>query len=274
MTFVLGMRCSNGLVICADMLESDGITKRYRNKLAAITVGNEWGVAWGCSGSAFTCDKFTDKLKASVNNAGNYNRAALENDVEVCLEFIRQSYSAEHGISVVVGIFGQPVEKVEAATQETILGPPEFHLYRGASNVACISPINDYCIAGMDVTLAGCVLANTYHPFIPLEHGKRLGVFITSLMKEHAEGVGGETRCIYYQFAAPGCFTAMTDREVSVIEKTFPISSFDEAITKYWLDFDENRNLEELTQSHLDRRRALSYINKILKDHPEDTSKT
>jgi 20S proteasome alpha/beta subunit len=33
MTIALGMRCMDGMVLCTDSLESDGVTKRLVNKL-------------------------------------------------------------------------------------------------------------------------------------------------------------------------------------------------------------------------------------------------
>lgn len=261
MTFILGMRCSDGLVLCSDSLESDGVTKRYRGKLHTIVCG-DWGICWGASGSAFSCDKFGDKLKELITKRDEYNRAAIENDAEVCLEFIRQSYAQTQSISVVIGLFGQPTKKDQDG--KPFLGAPEFFLYRGSSEASCLSPVRDYAMVGMDVTLAGFMLSNTYHPFMPTVHGIRLGVFITSLMKHHADGVGGDTGCMYYEIG--NRFAPLLDREIQDIEKRFPLTSLDEAVARYWLDFDENRNLDELTRAHLNHKLAKGYIDKKIED--------
>ncbi len=112
-TFILGMKCADGLVLCADTLETDGVTKSYRVKLASLLWddGNsEWGICWGASGHAFVCDKFKDKMRQTFKDQP-YNRAAIEDRIEVCLEFVRQSYTAQDGIAVVIGLFGRTSDK-------------------------------------------------------------------------------------------------------------------------------------------------------------------
>jgi 20S proteasome alpha/beta subunit len=174
-TFIVGMKCADGLVLCADSLESDGVTKSYRTKLASFLWNDglsSWGLCWGASGHAFVCDKFKDKMKQSFATQ-TYNRPAIEEKIEVCLQFIKQSYADRDGITVVIGLFGNPGPDKN--------NPLDLYLYRGSSDSACISPVREHCCAGMDVTLATFFLSNTYHPLMPVEHGKRLGVFTTPL---------------------------------------------------------------------------------------------
>jgi hypothetical protein len=253
LTFIVGLKCSEGLVICADRLESDGVTNRYRQKLECVNVGSEWGVCWAGSGSAYAVDKFSDQLKRSLGN-DSYNRAAIEEKAEVCLEFVRQSYSANEQISIVLGPFGSPIEKQGTPP---VIGLPEFHLYRGSSDSSCLSPEKEYCCAGMDVTLAGFTLANTYHRFMPVSHGKRLGIFVTSLMKKYADRVGGPTDVFFYLLGAQS-WTPMIDREVSETERDFHPISLEESVSKWWLHNPKNCDLNELTQTALLKRMALN----------------
>ncbi|MGA2162851.1 MAG: hypothetical protein ABSH36_00100, partial [Solirubrobacteraceae bacterium] len=79
-TFVVGMKCHDGLVLCADTLESDGVTKTYHTKLSQFLWNDgveDWGLCWGASGSSYTCDKFKDKMKQAFKKQ-KYNRAAIE----------------------------------------------------------------------------------------------------------------------------------------------------------------------------------------------------
>lgn len=256
-TFVIGMKCSDGLVLCADSLESDGVTKSYRNKLACFHWNDgieEWGLCWGGAGHAYVCDKFKDKVKQSFKDQV-YNRAAIEEKVEVCLSFIQQSYASADGVNVVMGLFG----RLQQPDQFGSLW--EYTLYRGSSQSACLSPIRDYGFVGMDVSLAQFFLSNTYHSFMPLEHGKRLALFSTQLMKRHADGVGGDSTCMSYVIGS-SMWDPMLDQEIAEIEKTFTLESLDVAITQYWMGFEENHNLNEMTQAELNRRRARNYIKK------------
>lgn len=254
MTFVLGLKCADGLVMCADRLESDGVTKSYRNKLSFQSSGNDWGICCGASGNGYTCDKFADKMEQILKEKP-YNRASIETDVETCLEFIRQSYAAEHQITIVAGLYGRTMQKE--------IGPWEFHLYRGSSGSGCLSPIRDYACAGMDVTLAGFTLSNIFHRWMPVEHGKQLAVFVTALMKEHADGVGGPSDCFYHIVGAP-TWEPVLDREIVELESKFSTTSFNEAVTRYWLEFHENRNLKEFTGSELNTKRATAYMTEMI----------
>jgi hypothetical protein len=183
-----------------------------------------------------------------------YNRAAIEEKIETCLGFIRQSYPASDEIRVVVGLFGKLLTVEPGESQY------ELNLYRGASNSECVSPVRQYCCAGMDVTLADFFLTNTYHPLMPVSHGCRLGVFATNLMKRHADGVGGDTDCVSHIIGTSGWKFAL-DRELADIEKAFPLSSLDESVSRYWMAFDTNQDLSELTQAELNVRRARYFIN-------------
>lgn len=257
MTFVVGMKCRDGLVLCADTLESDGVTKTYHTKLSQFLWNDgaeDWGLCWGASGSSYTCDKFKDKMKQAFKKQ-KYNRAAIEEKIETCLGFIRQSYPAADEIRVVAGLFGK-LQKPESG--ESLY---ELNLYRGASNSECFSPVRQYCCAGMDVTLADFFLANTYHPLMPVSHGKRLGVFVTNLMKRHADGVGGESDCISHVIGISE-WRFSTASEISEIEEEFPLSSLDESVSRYWMGFDMNQNLDELTQSEMNIRRARYFLNR------------
>jgi len=189
MTFIVGMNCSDGIVLASDTLESGGVAKRYRAKLYAVTASGEWGVAWGVAGNAYVADKFSDKIKTLLGT-GQYDRASIELTIENCLKYIRKQHpEPDNDIDVIFGIFGSPTEYDKK--KKPYLGVPEARLYRGTSNSACLSPEREYAVIGMDVTLAAFLLDNTYHRFIRVAEAKRLGVFATALMEKYAAGVGG-----------------------------------------------------------------------------------
>lgn len=253
MTFIVGMKCSGGLVLCADTLESDGVTKRYRQKITNVSEP-DWGLCWAGSGTAYTVDKFSDKLK-QVLKGKPYNRSAIENDIEVCLELLRQSYSSEHQITVVLGLFGTP-QKADANDPDPA---PEYHLYRGSSSSACVALEKEYCCAGMDVTLASFVLSNTHHWMMPVEHGIRLGLFVTALMKEHADGVGGPTDAFFYD-VRNAIWVPVTSGEVRYWEVKIPTDAFDESVSRFWLDQPDNKNLDELATTLIKHKKIIGDI--------------
>jgi hypothetical protein len=229
MTFILGINCSDGVVLCADTLEGDTITRRYRNKLESVHVSDEWGICWGGSGTAAVVDKFSDKLKGSLGN-DSFNRQQIEEKIETCLEFIHQYYPRDP-ISIVVGLFGKPL--IKPKNKQPYLGHYEIHLYRGHSSSACIAPEREYAVAGMDVTLASFTLSNTYHSLIHLEEGKNLGIFVTALMKKYADGVGGDTHVV---FGGSFCnfWLQMAQDKVNAVERDYSVEDADTSMSAYW----------------------------------------
>ena len=78
MTFIAGFNCRDGIVLCADQLETDGVTRRYRCKLEGIEMNNAWAVSWAGAGDAHLIDKFTDKLKQALTGLNEFDRAHIE----------------------------------------------------------------------------------------------------------------------------------------------------------------------------------------------------
>jgi hypothetical protein len=62
MTFIAGLRCQDGLVLCSDSLESDGYNKKNVQKLFFHEMEGQWGAAFGCSGTGAACTNFSDRL--------------------------------------------------------------------------------------------------------------------------------------------------------------------------------------------------------------------
>lgn len=251
MTFILGMKCVDGLVLAADSLESDGVTKRSRKKLEIIeNAGGSWSACWGGSGTADVIDKFTDKLKQTLKEHFEnkpYDRNRIELFIEQCLGFIRQQYPRED-IEITLGLAGRNIRKAKGKKVE--LGELETHLYRGSSKTGCIALEKEYCCVGMDVTLAAFVLSNSYFRFHRVSRGKRLAVFVTALMKEYADGVGKETRV----------FSITHETMQWEMESKNPVVQFENSVSTYigskeqeyfreWMDEENKEQIRRAKQS-------------------------
>jgi hypothetical protein len=253
MTFVLGMHCMDGMALFADTLESGGAVKRYRQKIHWQNVIAGWGIAWGVAGNALVADKFSEKLRALVGTE-DYDRYKTELIVEKCLKLMRQQYAgSEEDIEVIVGICGTP--PWDHKSNAVYLPNPEAHLYRGDSLTACLAPVNDYCIAGMDVTLAAFLLRAMRNPFLRMDEALRLGVFTTAVMKEYASGVDGDTNVCIHKIGTQG-WVPLLDREITVIETDFPVSAIEEHTTSFWVNHPKARKDSEINASDL-RMRAI-----------------
>jgi hypothetical protein len=254
MTFILGMRCLDGMAIFGDTLESGSVVKRYRQKVHAENIhsGYGWGVAWGVAGNAHVADKFTEKLTALLGKSA-YDRLKTELVIEQCLKWIRKQYAGpEEEIDIVLGMFGTP--KLDPKSKE-VYSPPESHLYRGDSLTACLAPVRDYWQVGMDVTLAHFLLANMRNPFGFIDEALRLGVFATAVMKQYAAGVGGDTNVFVYR-ANSDDWIPLLDREVSAIESDFPVKDIEQYATSFWAKHPKARNNGEMLASEMRTRKA------------------
>jgi len=225
MTFVAGFKCSDGIVLCADQLESDGITKRYRPKIEGITVDYDWGVCWGVAGTGDVIDKFSAKFKGSLGHLTEFHQANIELAAEAALAMMNVEYPG-HVVQVIVGAWSEPIVKPSKIEVAKIL------LYRGRSDVRCLAPESQYAICGADVTLAEFILRNTFRNMSAKE-GIRLGVFVTALMKEYAEGVGGPTDVLSYRRAETD-WHGPSPEEVDAIELGLQIDAFERMAADWW----------------------------------------
>lgn len=219
MTFVLSMKFDNAMVICADSLEADGVTKRTRNKIDCFHA-RDWAVAWGGSGAANVVDKFSGKLKQVLRTVKSYNHDVIEDHFDTTLTYIQQQCQVGERLEIVAGLCTIGV------------GEQEMFIYRGDLNSAVISPESEYCAAGMDTTLAKFLMASLYHPQMGIEEAQELGVFVTGLMCKYADGV---ERPIQVVFHIPTIgWTRVESKRLAVLDKAF--SSEDAAVNlaDYW----------------------------------------
>jgi hypothetical protein len=248
MTFIVGMRCKDGIVVASEQLESDGVTKRYRQKIHMKVIEDRWGVLWGGSGPSYVVDKFSDKFRELLLGSDKFDRAKVELQTEMCLQFIRKQYTRPSDqIDVLLAIFGSPIETIK---RKPIVGLPEFHLYKGSSESACIAEQNDYCCAGMDCTLAIFALDVFTNPFRCVAEACQVAVTVTGLMKKYADGCGGKTDCFYYQFGKP-LWNPLLDAEIQKIESDFTIEDIEKEMTRFWSQHPKNVIKEASTQAEI-----------------------
>jgi len=145
MTFVAGFKCTDGIVLCADRLESDGMTKRHRPKIERIAEDSQRGIAWAVAGTGDVADKFTATFKGALR-LGEFNQADIEQAAEATLALIHREYPG-YLLQVIVGLWSGPIKQSKTEVAKALI-------YRGRSDVQCLGVESRYAIAGMDVTLA------------------------------------------------------------------------------------------------------------------------
>jgi 20S proteasome alpha/beta subunit len=184
MTFIAGLQCTDGIILCSDSLESDGYNKKNVQKLFTHEVEGKWGIGFGCSGSAAACTNFSDRLLELIRDFGDeYDRRGTEKIIEAAMAYMRREYSTET-LEVVVGMWS--------------CSPLETRLYRASTHSQCISVESDYVCAGLDTSLARFLLDSIITNDVTVFDAMYIAAFVISIMKEKADGVGGPTQMVWH----------------------------------------------------------------------------
>jgi 20S proteasome alpha/beta subunit len=178
MTFIIGFRCCDGIVLCTDSLEADGVTKRFVNKTKIIGT-SAWGIAIAGAGPGGFIDKFTAEVSATLSR-GEYNRKQIEATIEDTLSHFRSQY--QEPFRILVGV----------------QSPQEYLLYRSDDNY--LSPIKDHAHVGMGHSLWRFLSENLYVVGNSVEDNVRLGIFIMHQALQHVDGVDGDIRVVTHTF--------------------------------------------------------------------------
>lgn len=229
MTFIVGLKCQNGIVIGADSLESDGMTNRDRRKIEFINTPR-WGLCWAAASTyADAIDKFSADVKQSCSQVSDYDPHQIADYIESGLLTIQAKHQVR--IDVVVGLFGLNANGIE------------FNLYRASSDPAipgppCLGPEKEYYCVGMNDSLAQFILKQTYEHFIRVSEGLRLATFSISVMASYAHGVR-EPINVWSVTKDKQQWEPLLDREISAIRQELPVSGFERLLANYW---NQNRN--------------------------------
>jgi 20S proteasome alpha/beta subunit len=180
MTFVIGFRCCDGIVLCTDSLEADGVTKRYVNKTKIIGT-SDWSVAIAGAGPGGFIDKFTSDVSANLPR-GAYNRKEIETTIEETLSRFRSQY--EEPFRILAGV--QCTRAIDSA------------LYRSDDNY--LVPIKDHAHIGMGHSLWRFFAENLYVSGNSVEDNILLATFILTQALEYVDGVDGDIQLVTYTF--------------------------------------------------------------------------
>jgi 20S proteasome alpha/beta subunit len=218
MTFILGIKCSDGVVLCSDSEERDGFVKGEVNKLHSHCVNGEWGLAIGCAGEGGVIRNHWMKLE-KVLGRDNYDHSKIEQRVESSLMQVAKHYT-DGQFQALIAMFGMRG------------GMAETFLYRSEGGL--LSPQAEYCCVGQDATLANFILESIFDGLFKIEQAIRLGVLVTALMKKHADGVSGPTRVVAYR---PGTWSWRTydQMEIAAMEDELKIGEFYWALNRQWM---------------------------------------
>jgi hypothetical protein len=235
-TFIVGLHCHDGIVLCADSQEGDRITKRYVYKLAQCTMSvnfdpatlappephnEDWGYCLGGAGYSASVDKFRDTWAQILGPIKKFDNQQLETTAETILRDMRDAYP-DAQFDIALALSG---------------GAPYFmtRLYRSYEGISCLHSIDqgDFICLGMDTGLAQFLLNALFDSGMGVDEAVGLAVLVTSLMKEHTDGVGGPTTMFSYT-KAENQWHGYNQENIQYWDSLFPAKEVYAVLAEYW----------------------------------------
>jgi len=221
MTFVVGFHCFDGLVLCADSEENDGINKKYVDKLYGLEVSAERQLCFGGAGSATAIDKFHSKL-SDILAWNDFDEIKTELHVESVLDHMAKSYP-HLGFDILLA-------QIETEKEQTLL----YRTYQGEASLRPIE-MGSFACVGMDTSLAQFLLGNLFDSFTQIEEALQLGIWVTNMSKIHAHGVSGPSAAFSYRRGDKDGWKRHYTPEISSIEDKYPLEEIRQMLHGYWV---------------------------------------
>jgi 20S proteasome alpha/beta subunit len=215
MTFVIGFKCADGILLCADSLEADGLTKRPVNKIRVMGT-TDWTVGISGAGAGGIIDKFCDEVSSALGRE-IYNLKHIEQTIEETLLQFRSKYQEDDDrFRILVGVY------CKSALDQ--------RLYR--SDASHLVPIKDHAHIGTGHSLWRFLVENLYTKGNSVDDNSRLAIFIMKQAIEHVDGVEGPIQLASYT-SGDGFWKFPRGRAMWPLE-TDPNRNFGSFLRDYW----------------------------------------
>ena len=236
MTIALAFNCVDGIVILADSLETDGVTKILADKIWAYQIDQEWGITIASAGEADLADSFTDSIDGVLGTDVRFDENKILLTLRSAIAQTRRTYP-DSDLAMLVGIFG----------------PPFFRkVYRVTEDSNHLGPIRRYEALGIGSSLAKFLCSQMFSDFVLVDEAIRLGIFIISIVSEHVDGCGGPISLIASKKNEKGWLYEHPDK-VASIQKEFDFKDFRKNLVDFWLS--KNDSVQKLEH---DRYKGIS----------------
>ena len=182
MTIIAGFKCKNGIVVCADTLETSGPSKRQVPKLhfeeTEIMPGEPIALAFCGAGYGPLIDKLFDESWKSAQRAATID--------DVCGEI-------ESTIKVLYKEYGEIYQAGACPTAELIYGvkTKDGNTKLFSANGPIVTERADYYSAGAGYYMADFLASRMYEKNLTLRQCVILAAYVLFQAKEHVDGCGG-----------------------------------------------------------------------------------
>ncbi len=172
MTIALGFNCPDGIVLCTDSMESDGVSKNKVNKIWCYETQDQWGLSVASAGESDFIESFTDNLN-ELFTGKHFNKDWIMATLRKAINAARSSYP-DLQWSALFGFFGP--------------SPMDRRLLRVSEYSKHIAPVSRYEALGIGSCLAKFLCCQMYALFMNVEEAAELAVFIVRQCINHVEG--------------------------------------------------------------------------------------
>jgi len=215
MTIALGFNCPDGIVLCADSLDSDGESKTRVDKIWSYETQGQWGIAVAGAGESDFCESFADNL-GELFTGEQYDKDWIMATLRQAINAARVSYP-DLQWSALFGLYG----------------PGHRNLLRVSEFSKHLAPCARYAAVGIGSALAKFFCANMYTLFMNVEEAAKLAVYVVQQCINHVEGCEGPISLLHFKVGQPS-WCPHHPNEVQKILDQFKDDKLRTNLLNYW----------------------------------------
>jgi 20S proteasome alpha/beta subunit len=188
MTIAAGFLARDGLLLCADTLWTDGLTKEYREKIFSWT-GKYAFVSFAVAGHSDHAAAVVDECKGSLRSAPGA-RLSIRNVLDIIRPIVKDAFSNY--------IYSRPYEEWHGARFELLVGVATAHEGPSLFAIRDMVPtaISGFECIGGGRPLARQVIGPSYHNNMTVDEIAVLGILALAATKQIVDGVGGQSQFV------------------------------------------------------------------------------
>jgi 20S proteasome alpha/beta subunit len=217
MTIALGFNCPDGIVLCTESLDSDGVFKTKVNKIWCYETQGQWGISVASAGESDFIESFIANL-AELFTGEQWNQDWIMSTLRQAINAARTTYP-----------------DLEWAALFSLFGPSPLdrRLLRVSHRSKHIAPVSRYEAVGIGGYLAKFLCAQMYGLFMTVEEAAELAVFIVLQCIEHVAGCELPISLLTWKIGQTG-WTPHHPTKVQEIIGRSPIKGLRKNLLDYW----------------------------------------
>jgi hypothetical protein len=217
MTVALGFNCPDGIVLCTDSMDTDGVSKNKVNKIWCYETQDQWGLSIASAGESDFIESFTQNVGELITGE-HFDKDWIMATLRTAINAARTSYP-DLRWSALFGLFGPT--------------PMDRNLLRVSEFSKHIAPVRRYEALGIGSSLAKFLCSQMYTLFMNVEEAAELAVFIVLQCINHIDGCELPISLLSWKIGQTGWAPYHPD-EVQKIMDRFDTQDLRKNLLDYW----------------------------------------